>query len=764
VNSTEHVTDDTDILTAALTYARRGWYIFPVTGKYPIEVGTGGRLRWSQHSTTDPEQIVAWYAGSSDLGIGLDCGKSGLVALDGDRLTDFIHWVGDTDLLAGTACWRGNPDRATFLFRQPIETVGCPVMEWGEVKGAGGYVVLPPSPHPEHGQYTSLSDVIDPTILPELIRVRLRSKAKTTSGTDTIPAEWLDASTPCARVQPILDTALASMFGDAAQPAMRDASMAILRLGEQGHQGAGTALRTLAESYIAVVTKPRDAAKTVRSTSAAEGEVRRAYMGAVPEIKATPTGWRHDCRGAACVREMRPLSDELVALAAAGRPAHPVAVALDGEIEQAVFGYSPILEHIRQAARAQLVGPWSTLGSVLTAISAETPPHVVLPAIVGGHGSLNLFTALVDSSGAGKSSSFAVARDLLHIDFPLATLVGQGTGEGLIASFLRRNPDTEERRTKPYILIDRPQVLMYVDEIGQMEAVARRAGSTVDATLRNMWNGQFADNNNADPDRRRRLPAHAYRLGLIAGVQPDLAGHLLGADAHSSGTAQRWLWMPVTDPHAPDDEPPHPGRLTWALPVVPSGSAGGLGVIEFPPAVVTWVRSRRRSQVRGEGNGAIESHAVLSRMKVAGCLALLHGKVAVEAEMWELSGALMRRSNTTRDIVLDTLSKNAEKEAKNRGRFDAARDIGRAEALEGRTRKAAVALWRLVHAHAEGTGSNSKHGPAEGCTARCVAFGIRNYPGTDRAEVVDAALAADWLVERDSRFFPGGSEPSEKGS
>lgn len=316
--------DGPDILGAALSYAARGWHIFPVAGKYPIEVGSGNRMKWSRDSTTDAEQIVAWYAGSSNLGIGLDCGKSGLVALDGDRLSDFMAWLGeDAAHLAGSVAWQGNPSRATFLFTQPAEVVGCPVMDWGEIKGRGGYVVLPPSPHPDFGSYRMLKDEGTPAVLPEVIRTRLKGRAKVASGVEPLPPEWLDAGEPCALVAPVLDTALACMFGEKAQPAMRDASMALLRLGEQGHQGTGTALRTLAESYVAVVTKPRDGGKQTRSTAVAEGEVQRAYTGAVPEIKATPTGWRHNCRGPLCQREQRPLPDDLVQLATATSPQQP---------------------------------------------------------------------------------------------------------------------------------------------------------------------------------------------------------------------------------------------------------------------------------------------------------------------------------------------------------------------------------------------------------------------------------------------------------
>ena len=51
------------------------------------------------------------------------------------------------------------------------------------------------------------------------------------------------------------------------------------------------------------------------------------------------------------------------------------------------------------------------LGSVLVRLIAAVPPDTVLPPIIGGHASLNLFTAVVDHSGGGKGGAEAAAAD-----------------------------------------------------------------------------------------------------------------------------------------------------------------------------------------------------------------------------------------------------------------------------------------------------------------------------------------------------------------
>lgn len=282
-----------DVLSLALGYAARGWHVFPVSGKHPIEVFGGKRMAWSRASTTDPERITAWYAGSSGLGIGLDCGKSGLVAFDADRKEDFYSWLkalpGGFSLLDGAFVQRGNPERVTFVFRQPLDVLGCPKPSWGEVKGAGGYIVLAGSPHPDFPEgYVLLRDPGVPAVAPDVMADAVRSERKTASGYEKVPDSWRTPGAPCRTVQLVLDTALEDMTADAAYPRMLSASMELLRLGEQEHRGVGTALAVLADHYIVTVTRPRSG-KNQRTREEARGELVRAFEGAVPEIRSKPT-------------------------------------------------------------------------------------------------------------------------------------------------------------------------------------------------------------------------------------------------------------------------------------------------------------------------------------------------------------------------------------------------------------------------------------------------------------------------------------------
>jgi hypothetical protein len=168
------------VARAALEYAERGYFVFPVMGrrggeaaarwKAPYRVG-----RWSVESTRDAEQIKRWFR-DPEIGVAIDCGKSGLVVLDGDHPDLLIEWAGEENL-TGAPSWQGNRLRRSWIFRQPEgEPVGCPIRTFGEVKGAGGYVVAPPSPHPISGDYQWLVEG-EPPVLPAVLAEKLATGA-----------------------------------------------------------------------------------------------------------------------------------------------------------------------------------------------------------------------------------------------------------------------------------------------------------------------------------------------------------------------------------------------------------------------------------------------------------------------------------------------------------------------------------------------------------------------------------------------------------
>ena len=146
-----------EFLDAALEYAARQWAVFPIVPgrKKPSLIKDYYTL-----SSTDPEQIMAWWSSYPEANIGLDCGKSGLVAVDVDSEAghgkDGLGAVQMLQVVTGGAdAWDTLLSETTtgglhYVFKAPetgqvttyAATFGIPGID---TRSKGGYIVLPPS-------------------------------------------------------------------------------------------------------------------------------------------------------------------------------------------------------------------------------------------------------------------------------------------------------------------------------------------------------------------------------------------------------------------------------------------------------------------------------------------------------------------------------------------------------------------------------------------------------------------------------------------
>lgn len=305
------------------------------------------------------------------------------------------------------------------------------------------------------------------------------------------------------------------------------------------------------------------------------------------------------------------------------------------------------LHQIKEAAQARRVAPWAMLGAVLVQVATACPVDTHLPPIIGSKGSLNLFAGLVGPSGGGKSAAIAAAAEYL----PYATeRRGIGTGEGVAAHFT-----TYDREAKQPVLVDKVdrRLLFVVQEVDTLTALGNRKGATILPVIRSAFSGEALGNQNADPARRHHIPAHAYRLGLIMGIQPLRAGPLLNdVDA---GTPQRFLWLPSLDPLAPREPPEWPGALADWKP--PTQWAPELPVCEVARDTITDAQYQR---LRGEdGSDPLDGHRLYLRLKVAAALAILarRDRAAVTEADWDVAGIIIAKSDSTRRRVQSDLDR-----------------------------------------------------------------------------------------------------------
>lgn len=137
----------------ALAYARRGWAIHPLipADKRPL------LSDWPNRATSDLDTVRAWWEATPYANIGLACGPTGLVAIDLDLdpdkdLDGRQAWAelaptlgGPWDTLTSNTPRGGRhlvyraPDGA--VIRNSASKLGPGI----DVRGAGGYIVLPPS-------------------------------------------------------------------------------------------------------------------------------------------------------------------------------------------------------------------------------------------------------------------------------------------------------------------------------------------------------------------------------------------------------------------------------------------------------------------------------------------------------------------------------------------------------------------------------------------------------------------------------------------
>ncbi len=361
-----------------------------------------------------------------------------------------------------------------------------------------------------------------------------------------------------------------------------------------------------------------------------------------------------------------------------------------------------ILAHVYNYATAKYATPWAVLGSVLARAVAAVEPNIQLPAPIGTEASLNLYVALVGTSGGGKDIAFGVAKkalDIWHGQDPLETeVIPLGSGEGLSHIYMKLPPKLTARRKpadddsaaiglgfnpdpdKP--IQHRSRALVTIAEIDTLEAIGQRRGSTLGGQLRQAWNGGQIGFHYVDIAKRMIVPEHVYRMCLVASIQPGRAGALLAES--DGGTPQRFLWLPATNPNmVRDDDATVPDPIGWEP---PRFQAPRVLFDLCAPAADAVIDNHVKRQ-RGDGD-ALDGHSVLNRVKVAAALAILDigrpvaERLTVSEEDWRLAGVVQAVSDRTRAAVQRHLADAAREENTRKAIGEAHKTIVVSETVE----------------------------------------------------------------------------------
>jgi hypothetical protein len=358
----------------------------------------------------------------------------------------------------------------------------------------------------------------------------------------------------------------------------------------------------------------------------------------------------------------------------------------------------PVLMHIRDFALARRTSPWAVLGVVLVRVIAATPPRVVLPALVGGVASLNLFVALVGSSGAGKGAALRVATDAVALAHPdSSTNFAEhtvGSGQGIAHAYARWERGGGIKRYAD-------SAVFVIEEIDHLVGLTGQTGSTLLPELRRLYLGERLGHLYVDEHKRVQIEAHTYRAGLIAGVQPARAGVLL--DDADGGTPQRFVWLPVTYPHPdiPPDEPAAPWRWQppkWVDDPIPKQESEAIRRVTLGVAscAVREIDVAALARARGQGD-PLDGHRLLCQEKVATGLGILDQRAEISEEDWKLAGQVLAHSDKTRTHVVDTLARRAAQKNRARAHSEAARAVVVADTLEdAAVKRVATSVVRIL--------------------------------------------------------------------
>jgi hypothetical protein len=172
------------LLRAALTYARRGIPVFPCEpgGKAPLTYSGF----WD--ATTDARRVKTWWNRWPYANVGVPTGeRSGLLVLDVDPRDGGLESLAALELINGslprTAKTRTGGGGVHVFFRSPArEEVRNSAGRLGpglDVRGEGGYVVVPPSRTQSAYKWLDRTSPADPTWLLECLKPsRLRQAKK----------------------------------------------------------------------------------------------------------------------------------------------------------------------------------------------------------------------------------------------------------------------------------------------------------------------------------------------------------------------------------------------------------------------------------------------------------------------------------------------------------------------------------------------------------------------------------------------------------
>jgi hypothetical protein len=183
------------LLEAALRYAAQGWAIFPLKPRDKVPSTAHGL----KDATTDVEQIRQWWQREPAANIGYATGN-GIAVVDIDEIGSWTDLLEDAKAPTPDTT-RVETSRGWQLFFRtttPVRNSAGKLKAGIDVRGDGGYVVLPPSVHPS-GHVYRWDRNGEPADLPQWLYERLNEPPKPPTRVRTLNDHLPGDDTPYGR-------------------------------------------------------------------------------------------------------------------------------------------------------------------------------------------------------------------------------------------------------------------------------------------------------------------------------------------------------------------------------------------------------------------------------------------------------------------------------------------------------------------------------------------------------------------------------------
>lgn len=405
------------------------------------------------------------------------------------------------------------------------------------------------------------------------------------------------------------------------------------------------------------------------------------------------------------------------------------------------------LKDLRRIAHERMAAADAVLGSYLAIVASQIPPGLRLDTSIGSPLTASLYVIMVGPSGRGKTKGTSVAKKLYREHIVSEVLA---TGEGLVEAFWGKTKIQDPNTLK--FTTERAQVhtnkLFVLDEGQGLLQMEKRVGNMTGVILRSAWSGSDAGQSNATEERKRKLEAGTYNLGLVMGMQNEVAGELL-ADP-SLGTPQRFLWFSVIDPtmkltdvDRPFDDvlthPIHPSHIRLAPPSFIGGSTT-LDLTPMPMTLDASIRRRLREEDYLKSTGQIavdeqDSQKPASLGKLAMIFAYLDGHDHVNEDHWNMATTVYDTSALVREQLLEM-----EHRRQRDGKLAIAQDKAREKQAIGRYGHEQVETMQKIYDWI----ANGKN------TRRAITQNAKGARREVLADVLDQMVKAGYLKEIDA--------------